>query len=757
MINKEYEIYYEAFDIADPEERRRFVLEQCGEDSTLFDNIMRLFPKDDEPLDDKYGKYEIERQIGKGGMGVVYLARFSEEFGSESFTRHVALKTINPLLKLAPQHIKMFLKEIKTLAELDHPNIARFLDIGTSEKGKPFFVMEYVDGASLTEYCNRKKLSIKERVAFFQQVLKVIDYSHRRGFIHCDIKPNNILVDTSGALKVIDFGIASKYGSYISGKSQTTFFQHAFTPQYASPEQIKGEKNLTVATDVYSLGVVLYELLTGQLPLDLDENKSYSELISTLEKTVPSALKRSVTKVASEAERERLFLERDCVTFSELESNLDSHLDQVVQRALNNKPQKRYASVGEFDDELAAYLNEDSFLRQIQTAGTILYRKVTRKFRRMSPAWAIAGVILILLVGVLFWQNQTVRTLPYYVQIKSAADSNRLDISKGQISNLKTAIDRTKKFILPDFEQAISELENNNPTLKNNVWSLANYIVGLKNAGYPMDANPLNNIIDKKATADGCWKEEQFACKLIISGWVMLAKKELSRPMSEQQLMFVLKNQSPEGWFPAYPYPEQAPNAASYPTAIILLGLTEQLQNNLIDPAHREQVEQAISRGAQWLMKTRNREAKQFLWSDCPNVDPISQTPSSGVDGTIIYVLHRIASAGHNVPELSGELRTIDSLWLDRLENVPNASPEHKFDGRCTTVTNEGGIMDRTVRFTIPWSVAATVEAFPNGTQWQKASALRWLDSLPLSKDFEGFTFGASEYLMAITYLDAKL
>jgi eukaryotic-like serine/threonine-protein kinase len=334
-MNKEYEIYYEAFDIKDAEERKHFILEKCGEDKTLFDSIMRLFPGEEELEIDTYGKYEIVKQIGTGGMGIVYSANLTENFESEVFTKRVALKTISPQLKLEPKNIKIFLTEIKTLAELEHPNIARFLDIGTSDKGKPFFVMEYVDGVSLIEHCNKNRFSIKERLIFFRQILDAISYSHGKGFIHCDIKPNNILVDSKGTPKVIDFGIASKYGSFIVGKNQTTFFQNAFTPNYASPEQIKGEKNLSETTDVYSLGVVLYELLTGQLPIELSDSESYPNIISTLEKNVPSTLKKSVTKVIAETEREKLILERDCRTISELKNNLSGNLDEIVQKALS--------------------------------------------------------------------------------------------------------------------------------------------------------------------------------------------------------------------------------------------------------------------------------------------------------------------------------------------------------------------------------------------------------------------------------------
>ena len=752
-MNKEYEIYYEAFDIRDAEERQNFILEQCGDDKTLFDNIMRLFP-DEEALDnDTYGKYEIEKQLGKGGMGVVYLAHYTETFGTETFTKQVALKTINPQLKLEPKNIKIFLKEIKTLAELDHPNIARFLDIGTSEKGKPFFVMEYVDGVSITEHCNKNKFSINERLEFFRQILEAISYSHKKGFLHCDIKPNNILVDSKGTPQVIDFGISSKYGSFIGGKNQTTFFQNAFTPNYASPEQIKGEKNLTEATDVYSLGVVLYELLTGQLPIELSESDSYPNLISTLERNIPPTLKKSITRPMDQAEREKLILERDCQTISELKNNLSNSLDEIVQKALSRKPNKRFNSVKAFDEEIAAYLNEESFSKQIKSAFAILYRKTVRQFRRLSWKWAVGTVLgLAILLG-LFSQSQTLRTVPSYLQLRFSANNNQINLSSLQKTHLENSINTTKARVLNEFYKYVVEFENKKDAFKNNIWTFSNFIVALSSAGYPLEADRLDAILNKNQTDEGCWIEERTGCKMIISGWVMLAKKDLGKPITDKQLEFVLKNQSPEGWFPAYPFPTDSRNAATYPTTIIIWGLIEQLRHNLINANDKEKAQTAIIKGAGWLLKTRKQATQDYQWNGCPNDSELAQLPSSGLDGTIVYVLHLVAKSGLQIPDLAQDLKEIDSIWLNHLSQMTALPLDHKVDGRCNTVTSDGDIMDRTIRFSIPWSIAATVEAYPNGTLWQKAVALKWLENVPISEEYKGFAFGASEHLIGLSHL----
>jgi serine/threonine protein kinase len=754
-MSKEYEIYYEAFDIKDAEERKNFISDKCADDKTLFDNIMRLFPVEEELEFDTYGKYETVKQIGKGGMGIVYLANLTENFETETFTKKVALKTINPQLKLEPKNIKIFLTEIKTLAELEHPNIARFLDIGTSEKGKPFFVMEYVEGLSPVEHCNKNKFSIKERLVFFRQILDAISYSHGKGFIHCDIKPNNILVDSKGTPKVIDFGIASKYGSFMTGKSQTTFFQNAFTPNYASPEQIKGEKNLSETTDIYSLGVVLYELLTGQLPIELSESDSYPNMISTLEKNVPPTLKKSVTKIIDETERERLMLERDCRTISELKNNLSGNLDEIVQKALNQKPNKRYANISDFNEEISDYLSEDSFLKQIKSAFSSLYKKTVRRFRRLSLNRLLGAALFLVILFVAFSQSKTLSAIPYYLRLKFSANDTQIELSGSRKKDLDNAINVTKEKTLTEFNKYLVEFEKKNEAFKNNIWTFSTFIVALSKVGYPLEADRFDAIFNKNQTDEGCWIEERTGCKMIISGWVMLAKKDLGKPVTDKQLEFVLKNQSSEGWFPAYPFPNDAKNAATYPTAIIVWGLTEQLRHNLIGENNKEKAANAVVKGVRWLLKTRKKQTQDYLWNACPNDREIVQLPSSGLDGTIIVLLHTIAESDLQILDSAvEELKEIDSMWLNHLSRMAVVLPlEHQVDGRCNTVTADGDIMDRTIRFSVPWSIAATAKAFPNGTTWQKAVASKWLEDIPIENEYKGFNFGASEHLIGLSYL----
>lgn len=752
-MKKEYEIYYEAYDIENVVEREKFILEKCGGDRSLFENIMRLFP-DEQIDDDAYGKYRIEREIGQGGMGIVYLAAYTETFGAETFKKKVALKTISPQQKLDAKNIKIFLQEIKTLAELEHPNIARFLDIGTSEKGKPFFVMEYVDGLSLIEYCNKNKLSINERLAFFRKILDAIDYSHHKGFIHCDIKPNNILVSADGTPKVIDFGIASKYGSFISDKkTQTTFLQRAFTLNYASPEQLRGERNLLEATDIYSLGVVLYELLSGQLPLEFDEELPFHQIITTSENRYPPPLKKSIMTAADNVGIEKLAIERDCRSISELREDLTNDLDEIVQKAINKKPSKRYENVKILNTEIEEFLYDESFSMQIKRAFVSLYRQTSRKFRRLSLKRLFASIFGLVVLFVVLSQLGVVHTIPYYLKLRFAENNQQISLSASQKQSLEGSIAKLKESLANDLNKAIPQFNGGKISDEYNAWGLSDLIVSLSSADHPLDQNLLNSVIDKLASDGECWKEEKVACKMAISGWVLWSKSRLNKSVSQTQLDFVLRNQAAEGWFPAYPYPETAANASTYSTALIILGLTEQLRLNLIAQADQERAKNAIEKGSAWILKNRNKESKNYFWIDCPNAAATSQTKSNGLDGMTIFVLHQIAKAKIiNTQSLNDELKEIDSLWLERISQIP-ASLSDEAGCQCGTIVDNEVILDRTKQSTVPWSLMATIESYPNGSLWQKANASKWLEDLPFSEEYKGFYFIAAEYLVSLCHL----
>jgi serine/threonine protein kinase len=231
---------------------------------------IRVEPDVEEEVSDRIDRYKILQKLGEGGCGVVYMAE-----QTEPVRRRVALKVIK-LGMDTKQVIARFEAERQALALMDHPNIAKVLDAGTTEKGRPYFVMELVKGIRITDYCDQHHLATPERLALFTQVCQAIQHAHQKGIIHRDIKPSNILVTLHDGVpvpKVIDFGIAKATEQALTEKTVfTAFGQFMGTPAYMSPEQAElSGLDIDTRSDIYALGVLLYELLTGKTPFDAKE------------------------------------------------------------------------------------------------------------------------------------------------------------------------------------------------------------------------------------------------------------------------------------------------------------------------------------------------------------------------------------------------------------------------------------------------------------------------------------------------------
>ena len=214
----------------------------------------------------RIGPYRLSRELGEGGMGVVYLA----ERADQAFEQKVAVKVLRRGLESAEMQAR-FRRERQILARLEHPNIARILDGGTTEDGVPWLGMELVDGLPIDQWCDQRQLGVEDRLRLFQKVCAAVAYAHRNLVVHRDLKPSNILVTDAGEPKLLDFGIA-KVLLEDTDLSETRSGSTAMTPRYASPEQVRGQR-VTTASDVYTLGVILYELLTGQAPYPLVHRK----------------------------------------------------------------------------------------------------------------------------------------------------------------------------------------------------------------------------------------------------------------------------------------------------------------------------------------------------------------------------------------------------------------------------------------------------------------------------------------------------
>lgn len=382
--------------------RAAFLDQKCGSDPDLLAEVEGLLLAEDESglfeqspipltepgektrtiIGETIGKYQIVGELGSGGMGSVFLARRVDG----AFEQTVALKLIKRGMD-SDAIVKRFSNERQILASLDHPNIAHLIDGGTTADGQPYFVMEYVSGEPIVDYALSQGLGLSERLDLFRQVCAAVSYAHQNLVIHRDLKPSNILVNTSGVPKLLDFGIAKVLRSAGSGETATRHF--VFTPEYASPEQIRGE-NLTTATDIYSLGVILYELLTGGRPFSYD-GKSFGQIIMTAteaEPVKPSDKKLGPLLADHEKPCEPAFAA----------SRLRGDLDNIVLKALRQEPERRYSSVDQFSEDIRRHLRGLPVQARQNTWG---YR--TRSFVRRNPllAGSTAAAILILLAGII--------------------------------------------------------------------------------------------------------------------------------------------------------------------------------------------------------------------------------------------------------------------------------------------------------------------------------------------------------------------
>jgi eukaryotic-like serine/threonine-protein kinase len=422
MTRSAQEVFHEARPMPPPE-RAAYLQGACGGDAALRAKVEALLSADAEageflrtseealpnapgttssmPREHEgqmIGRYKLLQPIGEGGFGSVWLAE-----QREPVKRRVALKIIK-LGMDTRQVIARFEAERQALAMMDHPNIAKVLDAGTTDSGRPYFVMEYIKGVPILEYCDTEKLDTRARLELFARVCHAIQHAHQKGIIHRDIKPSNVLLTMHDGVpvpKVIDFGIAKATSSELTVKTLfTEHWQVIGTPAYMSPEQAEmSGLDIDTRSDIYSLGVLLYELLTGTTPFDSKElmSKGFAEMMRIIREVEPH---KPSTRLSSLGDTgPRTAQQRDLVDVKKLGTILRGDLDWIVMKCLEKDRTRRYETANGLAADIKRHLNDETVTAGAPSAGYKLRKLVKRNRARVIAGGIVAGALVLGVIG----------------------------------------------------------------------------------------------------------------------------------------------------------------------------------------------------------------------------------------------------------------------------------------------------------------------------------------------------------------------
>jgi WD40 repeat protein/tRNA A-37 threonylcarbamoyl transferase component Bud32 len=376
--------------------------------------------------ENEINNYKILKKIGEGGMGIVYLAQ-----QEAPIKRHVALKIIK-LGMDSKQIIARFEAERQALALLEHPNIARIYDAGTTDTGRLYFVMEYIEGVPITEYCDHNKLSIEERLKLFIQVCEAIQHAHQKGIIHRDIKPSNIIVSVQvgkAVPKVIDFGIVKAISSPLTEKTMfTQQGQPIGTLGYISPEQADfKEGDIDTRTDIYSLGIVLYELLAGTLPFEpkMLREAGLAEMLRIIREEEPP---QPSTKLSSLGDNATKFAQSRHIELSTLVRNLHKELEWIPLMAIRKDRDQRYKTAYDFAEDVQNYLDGNPLVAGPES-GLYRFKKFVKKQKGLVAA--VMSVLAVLVIGIII-------STTLYIQAENAIKKTRKSFYSNMIALIQS-------------------------------------------------------------------------------------------------------------------------------------------------------------------------------------------------------------------------------------------------------------------------------------------------------------------------------